>query len=183
MRRTSGFSLVELMVVVALVAILAAIAVPNFRDVIRTNRTTGAANELVAMMQIARMEAVRRRARVVFCASADGGSCGGTSWARSIVFVDADRNGQRNGAEELVKDLALASNAMTLTSSTRLGAAGHRLGFGPDGYAVVGGGSQGGVSVCSAGVPGQNAHDVTVVVSRISVSRRAAGSGCAALND
>jgi len=53
--------LVELMVVIALVAITAAIAVPNFATLIRNNQVQGKANELSSLLQYARTEAVAKR--------------------------------------------------------------------------------------------------------------------------
>lgn len=65
MTRFKGFTLVELMVVVALVAITAAIAIPNFANLIRNNQVQGKADELVALLQYARSEAVTTRRSVV----------------------------------------------------------------------------------------------------------------------
>src|SRR5690606_4323840 len=56
-RRGTGFSLIELMVVVAVVAILAVVAYPSLTSVINSNRLSSNANELVASLQYARSEA------------------------------------------------------------------------------------------------------------------------------
>ena len=86
-----GFTLVELMVVVAVMAILAAIAAPSMTGLINANRLSGQAGELSATMQLARSEAVRRNARVTVCPSSDGSSCASsTSWTRWIVLGAAN---------------------------------------------------------------------------------------------
>lgn len=64
MTRSKGFTLVELMVVIALLAITAAIAVPNFTTLIRNNQVQGKADELSSLLQYARSEAVTTRRAV-----------------------------------------------------------------------------------------------------------------------
>jgi type IV fimbrial biogenesis protein FimT len=70
-----GFTIVELMVAMLVLAILLAMAVPSFRDATLSSRLTGYANDLVASVQIARSEAIKRNARVTLCASTNGTSC------------------------------------------------------------------------------------------------------------
>lgn len=74
-RRQRGFSLLELMVTITVAGILLAIAVPNFRDVIRRNQVSSASNELLAAMSYARTEAITRGQLVSICPSADGAAC------------------------------------------------------------------------------------------------------------
>lgn len=94
MKRSRGFTLVELMITLALAAIILSLAVPGFQDIIRNNRAATQANELVAALGLARSEAVRRGARVSLCPSTDQASCtGGTDWADGwIVFLDTAAN-------------------------------------------------------------------------------------------
>ena len=61
MTRVKGFTLVELMVVLAILAIVAFIAVPNFTTLIRDNRVEAQAEELNSLLQYARSEAVIRK--------------------------------------------------------------------------------------------------------------------------
>lgn len=66
MRSVKGFTLVELMIVVALVAITATIAVPNFNNLIQNNRVQSQAEDLNALFQYARSEsAIRKRSVTV----------------------------------------------------------------------------------------------------------------------
>lgn len=95
----SGFTLVELMVTMAVVAILAAIAAPSFSSLIRNNRLATSVNDLVVDLMLARSEAAKRGVRVSVCASSSGTACAGTDWAVGrIVFVD---NGGTAGSVDI----------------------------------------------------------------------------------
>lgn len=82
--RAAGFTLVELMVTIAVAAILLMIAVPNFRNIISSNRLTTVANTMVNALNTARMEAIKRNGSVQFCSDSAtsntsdtlGGGCG-----------------------------------------------------------------------------------------------------------
>ncbi|WP_339800674.1 GspH/FimT family pseudopilin [uncultured Marinobacter sp.] len=69
--RSSGFTLIELMVVLALVAIVAGVAIPQFTTVIENNRVISTTNSSVGLINFARSEAVRR-GRAVTVTSALG---------------------------------------------------------------------------------------------------------------
>ncbi|MCE5232216.1 MAG: GspH/FimT family pseudopilin [Mizugakiibacter sp.] len=73
--RHSGFSVIELMVTVVVMAILAGIALPNFRDFMHRNAVTTATNHLLADIQYARGEAVAQHMQVTVCASTNGIAC------------------------------------------------------------------------------------------------------------
>ena len=90
-RRSSGFSLVELMITIAVLAVIIAISAPSFTGVFNSNRLTSRANELGASLQVARSEALRRNAPVVVCRSENGTDCAGAlgSWDTWIT-IDAD---------------------------------------------------------------------------------------------
>ncbi|MGJ0486115.1 MAG: GspH/FimT family pseudopilin [Methylomicrobium sp.] len=67
-RNSSGFTLTELLIVVAITAILAVMAIPSFQDTMRAQRAEGAAEALLAALQNAKMEAVKTNSdmRIVF---------------------------------------------------------------------------------------------------------------------
>ena len=58
--RTTGLTLIELLVTVAVIAIASAIALPSLTNIIQSNRVSSQTNEIVAMLHLARNEAIRR---------------------------------------------------------------------------------------------------------------------------
>lgn len=81
-RTPRGFTLIELMVTLAILAILTMIALPSFRDSIHRSRVGAASNGLLASLNYARAEAITRGQVVTLCPSADAAACtsGGTAW-------------------------------------------------------------------------------------------------------
>ncbi|HUE90567.1 GspH/FimT family pseudopilin [Pseudomonas sp.] len=78
-----GFTLIELMVALAVLAILLGIAVPSFSSMLRDSRASTLASELQGALQLARSEAIKRRQGVVVCRrKPDESVCqDGTDWA------------------------------------------------------------------------------------------------------
>src|SRR6266567_7672105 len=99
MRRHGGFSITELMVVVAIVAILLGIGAPSYRYIKNSYRMSAEVNGLLGDLQYARAEAIREGQAVTACVSSDGASCtGGAHWENGwIVFSDPNNNQTVNG--------------------------------------------------------------------------------------
>lgn len=87
-----GFTLVELMVTIAVLGILLTIAVPNFQAFIFNNRMTSIANNMLTTLGYARSEAVKRAANVTVCASSSGVACTAGGWESGWVVLDAGGN-------------------------------------------------------------------------------------------
>lgn len=105
--KRNGYTLIELMITLALAGILLAWAAPGFYDMVQSNRSATFTNEFISSLQLTRSEAVRRGATVNMCPSADTSntSCsGGTNWSNGwIVFADSNDNGQIDAGEERIQ--------------------------------------------------------------------------------
>lgn len=100
-----GFSLVELMVVFAILGLLLSLSVPSIGTVLETQRVRSASNRLLSDLHLVRSEAIKHNGRVVICKSTDGVQCNALGqWNQGwVVFHDANNNAQRDAGELLVQ--------------------------------------------------------------------------------
>lgn len=188
-QRSRGLTLIELLMTVAVAAILLAIAGPSFQQALNSNRLSSVANELTGAVQLARAEAVRANRRVTLCQSADGSACGHETaiWAGWILFVDSNADGTRDNTEPVIKGGTFDA-PVVVTSSANISATEEKITFRGDGTAR-GADNQtlltGTLSVCVATVqPAENVRDVSLAFgSRTTVRRRNGGGACATPDD
>lgn len=93
-----GFTLVELLVAVAITAILAVMAAPSFSSFVSKGRADSASQQLFSDLNAARVEAIKRNRRVLVCPSPNTptvNSCAaGNNWSNGwVLCVDADSDG------------------------------------------------------------------------------------------
>ena len=83
-----GFTLIELMVTIAIMAILLAIATPSFNDALLSNKLSSYANNLVGSAYASRSEAIKRNAVITLCVSSDGTTCANTGgWEQGWIVM------------------------------------------------------------------------------------------------
>lgn len=107
---TRGFSLIELLVVLALAAILLLLAVPGVRSFLAVVRLDAATTDLTGALALARSEAIRRGLRVALRNTAGGGNWGG-GWQ---MFVDADSDGVLDAGETVLRRQAALPTPLSL---------------------------------------------------------------------
>jgi type IV fimbrial biogenesis protein FimT len=94
MKRQLGFTLTELMVVTAIVAILLSIGVPSYRYITNSYRLSSEVNGLLGDLMYARSEAIKEGQYVTTCASVDGQTCSGaTAWNTGWIVFSNPPNG------------------------------------------------------------------------------------------
>lgn len=82
-----GFTAIELMVTVAVAAILLGVAVPSFKNIMLSTTLTSYANSMLAGAVHARGEAIKRNAVVTMCVSTDGANCGTGGWEQGWIVL------------------------------------------------------------------------------------------------
>jgi type IV fimbrial biogenesis protein FimT len=125
--RQGGFTLIELLIVLLLAALLLGIGIPSFSDFIRNSRLSSAANGLLADLNVARSEAVKRRRPVTLCATSTPEAAtpdcdGGRGW---VIFEDDNGDAsfnaltdQRIAARDPLTTLVTVKSRTDVSSST-----------------------------------------------------------------
>lgn len=117
MRLTRGFTLIEMMIVVSILAAIAAYGIPQLNDLIQSSRISSQTNNLHGLVQLARSEAATNRVNTIVCGSTNQTACDTNNWeAGVIVFRDIDGNGSASAAE-LVRAMPAAANTNTIRST------------------------------------------------------------------
>lgn len=140
-----GFTLLELMMAIAVIGVVLAIAVPNFNEFRLNSRMTSAANDLLGALNVARSEAIKQQRPVAFCGSAAPNAtppvCNPalTGW---VVWVDNDNNGAIAANEQVVAMHAPLPAALNVTTNFNV------ISYAPTGFAQNFGPAALGVLLC-----------------------------------
>lgn len=132
--RSRGFTLIEMLVVMTISAILVAMAIPTFERMLRSSRVSSAANSLLAALDVARSEAIRRNVVVTVCRSLNPDAPVGTvncssvgdanypdnDWASGWIVVAKNPNNLDNTTWEANDELVLRQAAFQPPQPVRL---------------------------------------------------------------
>jgi type IV fimbrial biogenesis protein FimT len=131
--RAVGFTMIEMLMTIAIAAILTALAVPSFRYITNSNRIASELNGLLGDLQLARAEAIKEGRTVTVCQSSDTLTCtnDSTSWQGGwIVFSDLTNIGAWDTGEIYIRKQKPFSGTDTLGASVSA------ISFNREGYAV-----------------------------------------------
>lgn len=109
--RDRGVSLIELMLALAILAVLLPMAVPGFARLRAVNGVSAASNTVLAAITLARSQAIGSGRPVILCPSSDGSRCtGGSDWSGGLlVFIDQNRDRAVDAGERVLEVVQAAS--------------------------------------------------------------------------
>ena len=137
-RSNRGFTLIELMLVVAVLGIIVLIAAPSFQRAIHSNQLRTETSRLLSALNLARSEAISRNAIVSLCPSryaSDGvAACSKTYADGWIIFTNSDRDRVVDeGSDNIVKAFEGLPAGYSLTNKTASKDASELISYRPDG--------------------------------------------------
>ena len=119
MKSVCGFTLIELMIVLAIAALLFGVAVPAVSGGLEAARSLDARSSLLTSLTIASNKAALTGTRAVLCPSPNGSQCEDSAdWSRGwIVFLDADGNREADSGDAILQQTPALAGKVRLHST------------------------------------------------------------------
>lgn len=142
--RLAGFTLMEMLVVLSMAAILAAVGAPALQNLVMDMRMTTRINEFVSHLHLARSAAIQRQQRIALCPSSDRTTCAtAPQWQHGwIIFVNGNGNKTHESSEEILRAQNPQHASLTIKSGSH-----YPIVFQPEGTS---GGTNGTITFCDA---------------------------------
>lgn len=112
MKTIKGFTLVELMVTIAVLAIIATLAAPNLSQILKNTKVKTSSGDIFNFLQQARTEAVRLGKTVTVCGSVDGTTCltaNKTNWSTGLIA-------KSSASSTPIQKLTFENSQLTITA-------------------------------------------------------------------
>jgi len=175
MKKSLGYTLIELMAMLAVVSVLVSIGLPMMKVFFDSNRMISNSNDLVAGLNIARSEAIKQQIRVTLCQSADTASCTGSGlWEDGwIVFQDPNGNATVDGGERILRlNAGIDGGQVTIRSNDVGNLIANSVSFTSRGLpkALNGGSQSGTFRICDKRGLKVNADGTTTVARGVNLS-------------
>jgi len=105
LKQNTGFTLLELMIVLAVMGVMFSMAIPSFRIMMQNSHAAEAVNTFIAQANFTRSEAIKRNSRVTMCVSTNQTTCHTTAdWTLGwIIFNDQNDNGTVDSGEQIIR--------------------------------------------------------------------------------
>lgn len=111
MKQQSAFTLIELMITIAVLAIIATLAAPNLSQMLHNTKVNTSSGDILSFLQQSRTEAIRLGKTVTVCGSSDGSSClsaNKTNWSTGLIAT-------HSGSTTPIQKLTFDSSQLSIT--------------------------------------------------------------------
>lgn len=110
-----GMTLLEMLITLAISAILLTVVAPSVQQIVASNKTVSEINELSSVLRFARFTAIEQSSNVVVCPTSDFAECS-TNWNQAkIAFIDDNGNGDRDTNEDILSSATAIQSANSMT--------------------------------------------------------------------
>lgn len=112
-----GFSVIEVMIAIVILAILGAIAVPSLMNTIQNNYSVSLSNDMIKTLNYARSESMKRSTSISICPQTSSGTGCGSDWSKGWIVYIGSTNYDKN-TMTLLRNYSLSGKNASVTKST-----------------------------------------------------------------